>query len=139
MMWNANYAGQGYGYQTYQKTPLMLSMLGGIVGDTAVQEAMSAYTEAWRFKHPSPWDFVFFMSNALEQDLGWFWYYWLWTTESVEGSIEEVISSSEQTRVIVRQEGQMPSPVVLKIEFAPTGPHFLRCPTPRCSTTRRPL
>jgi len=25
--------GPGYGFQTYQKTPLMLSMLGGIVGD----------------------------------------------------------------------------------------------------------
>jgi len=40
MMWNANYAGpQFYGFQTYSKTPLMLSMLGGIVGDSAVQRA----------------------------------------------------------------------------------------------------
>ncbi len=37
MMWNANWAGPMYGYQTYSKTPLMLSMLGGIVGDSAVQ------------------------------------------------------------------------------------------------------
>ena len=40
MMWNANYAGpQFYSFQTYSKTPLMLSMLGGIVGDSAVQRA----------------------------------------------------------------------------------------------------
>ena len=40
MMWNANYAGpQFYGFTTYSKTPLMLSMLGGIVGDTAVVRA----------------------------------------------------------------------------------------------------
>ena len=66
----------------------MLSMLGGIVGDAAVQKAMSEYTKAWAFKHPSPWDFVNFMNNALKQDLNWFWYYWLWTTESVDGSID---------------------------------------------------
>jgi hypothetical protein len=122
MMWNANYAGDGYGFQTYGKAPLMLSMLGGIVGDEAVQRAMSAYAQAWAFKHPSPWDFVFFMSNALERDLGWFWYYWLWTTESVDGSIESVRSSDPETVVTVRQAGQMPSPVVLKVEFAAEGP-----------------
>ena len=33
------------------------------------------------FKHPSPWDYMFFMNNALNKDLGWFWYYWLFTTE----------------------------------------------------------
>ncbi len=121
-MWNANYGGSMYGFQTYRKTPLMLSMLGGIVGDSAVQEAISEYVKAWSFKHPSPWDFAFFMSNALGQDLGWFWYSWLWTTDSVDGSIEEVTSSGSLTRVTVRQDGQMPSPVVLCVEFAREGP-----------------
>ncbi len=117
MMWTANYAGSGYGFQTYAKAPLMLSMLGGIVGDKAVQEAMRAYSGEWAFKHPSPWDFVFFMSNELNMDLGWFWYYWLWTTESVDGSIEDVQSSGGGTTVTVHQAGQMPSPVVLHVEF----------------------
>lgn len=122
MMWAANYAGPMYGFQTYTKTPLMLSMLGAVVGDSAVQRAMSEYTETWRFKHPSPWDFVFFVDNALGQDLGWFWYYWLWTTESVDGSIERVTTSGSHTTVTVRQDGQMPSPVVLEVKFAPNGP-----------------
>ena len=122
MMWAANYGGNMYGFQTYQKAPLMLSMLGGLVGDDAVQQAMSEYTHAWAFKHPSPWDFVFFMSNALEEDLGWFWYYWLWTTDSVDGSIEEVSMVGSDTRIVIRQDGQMPSPIVLKVEFEEDGP-----------------
>jgi hypothetical protein len=121
MMWDANYAGPMYGFQTYSKTPLMLSMLGGIVGDSAVQHAVSEYTKTWRFKHPSPWDFVFFLDNALGQNLGWLWYYWLWTTESVDGSIERVTMSDSHTTVTVRQDGQMPSPVELEVKFAPTG------------------
>ena len=36
LMWDANYGGPMYVFQAYQKTPMMLSMLGGIVGDTAV-------------------------------------------------------------------------------------------------------
>jgi hypothetical protein len=122
MMWAANLAGPMYGFQTYSKTPLMLSMLGGIVGDEAVQKAMSEYTKAWAFKHPSPWDYIFFMDTALKQDLGWFWYYWLWTTESVDGSIAKVTTTAGKTTVTVRQDGQMPSPVVLKVKLADSGP-----------------
>jgi hypothetical protein len=122
MMWNANYAGPSrYSFTTYSKTPLMLSMLGGIVGDSAVWRAQSEFGKAWMFKHPSPWDYMFFMSRALKQDLGWFWYYWLFTTESVNGSIQSVTTSGATTSVVVRQDGQMPSPVVLKVQFAPTG------------------
>ncbi len=121
LMWNANYAGPGYSFQAYGKAPLMLSMLGGIVGDKEVQRAMSEYAKTWSFKHPSPWDFAFFMNHALKQDLGWFWYYWLWTTESVDGSIESVTTAGGKTTVTVRQDGQMPSPVVLEVRFAATG------------------
>jgi hypothetical protein len=117
LMWNANYGGPMYGFQAYSKAPLMLSMLGGVVGDEEVQRAMSGYARAWRFKHPSPWDFMFFMNEALDRDLGWFWYYWLFTTESVDGSIQGVASAGSATTVTVRQEGQMPSPVVLAIRF----------------------
>jgi hypothetical protein len=130
MMWNANYDGPShYGFTTYGKTPLMLSMLGGIVGDTAVQRAHGDWAKAWAFKHPSPWDYMFFMNNALRRDLGWFWYYWLFTTESVDGSIQNVTTSTGgKTTVIVRQDGQMPSPVVLKVQFAPAGPAIRKMP-----------
>jgi hypothetical protein len=122
MMWAANNAGSMYGFQTYNKAPLMLSMLGGMVGDKEVQRAMSEYTKAWSFKHPSPWDYIFFMNRELKQDLRWFWYYWLWTTESVDGSIASVTTSGARTTVTVRQDGQMPSPVVVRVTFAPAGP-----------------
>jgi len=122
LMWNANYGGPNYRFQAYDKAPLMLSMLGGMVGDTAVWRAMSAFAQAWRFKHPSPWDYAFFMNRALGRDLGWFWYYWLFTTESVDGSIAQVTTDGPSTTVTVRQDGQMPSPLVLEIRFADEGP-----------------
>ncbi len=121
MMWNANYAGSGYGFQTYGKAMMMLSMLGEIVGDDEVIAAMKEYARTWAFKHPSPWDFVFFLNNALDQNLEWFWYYWLWTTESVEGSIQNVSMDGDLTKVSIQQAGEMPSPIVLKVEFERSG------------------
>lgn len=122
MMWDANYAGPWYGYVTYAKAPMMLSMLGGIVGDTAVQRAMSAYATTWRFRHPSPWDYMFAMNRELDRDLGWFWYYWLFTTESVDGSIDSVVTRGRRSTVMVRESGEMPAPVILRVEFAANGP-----------------
>ena len=124
LMWDANYGGPMYGFQGYSKAPMMLSMLGGIVGDSAVQKAMSAYAAAWRFKHPSPWDYVFSMDRELHQDLGWFWYSWLFTTDAVDGSIQRASLSGGRATVTVRQDGQMPSPVVLAVHFAATGPRI---------------
>jgi hypothetical protein len=129
MMWDANYAGpSSYNFTTYSKTPLMLSMLGGIVGDTAVQRAHAEWGRAWRFKHPSPWDYMFFMNRALGRDLSWFWYYWLFRTETVDGSIQNVSMSGNRAAVTVRQDGEMPSPVVLKVELGGSG-----APTPNAN------
>ncbi|MEO8201536.1 MAG: M1 family metallopeptidase [Gemmatimonadota bacterium] len=122
MMWDANYAGPNYGYVTYFKAPLMLSSLGGVVGDSAVLRAMSAYAKAWRFKHPTPWDYMFAMNKGLGKDLSWFWYYWLFTSESVDESITKVETRGARTLVTVRQDGEMPSPVVLRVDFDSSGP-----------------
>ena len=121
LMWDANYGGPMYSFQAYGKAPLMLSMLGGVVGDSAVWHAMSDYAKAWRFKHPTPWDYALFMDNALHKDLGWFWYYWLFTDEAVDGSIASVKTVGQRTTVSVKQAGGMPSPVILEVKFAPTG------------------
>ena len=117
MMWSANYGGRQYGFVTYQKVPMMLAMLGGIVGDDQVQAGIKEYARAWLFKHPSPWDFAFFMTDYLERDLGWFWYYWLWSTATVDGSIQAVREEDGEVVVVVRQDGQMPSPVVVDVTF----------------------
>jgi hypothetical protein len=122
MMWDSNHSGDWYGFVTYGKAPMMFSALGGVVGDSAVRRAMSEYAHTWRGRHPSPWDFMFGMNRSLGRDLGWFWYYWLFTTETVDGSIQKVATAGGTTKVTIHQDGEMPSPVVLRVEFAADGP-----------------
>src|SRR5207253_8200611 len=64
LMWDANYGGPMYEFQAYGKAPLLLASLGGIVGDSAVWRAMHEYADAWRFKHPTPWDWAFSMQRS---------------------------------------------------------------------------
>ena len=127
LMWNANYGGPFYGFQTYGKTMMMFSMLGGVVGDDAMNTAVRKYMETWKFKHPSPWDFTFFMNKELGRDLNWFWYYWLFTTESVNGSIKNVVAQGDKTQITIHQAGEMPSPVILRVEFADETRRLNQC------------
>lgn len=136
MMWPANYQAGFYGYSTYFKTPPMLSMLGAIVGDSMVVRAMRGWANEWRFRHPSPWDFMFYMNHALGQDLGWFWNSWLFTTEAVHASIESASANigkgvTGPATVVVRQDGGMPSPVVLRVKLAPGGGALRQMPNSR--------
>ena len=78
-----------YGFQTYSKDAADAldarrhrRRRGGAARDARVHESVE-------LQAPVAWDYMFFMNNALKQDLGWFWYYWLLTTESVDGSIAE--------------------------------------------------
>ena len=124
MMGDANYDGPLYGFITYGKAPMMLSharrhrrRLGGDAGDVELRDDLA-------LPHPSPWDYMFAMNRELNRDLGWFWYYWLFTTESVDGSIDSVVTKSGKTHYRSRcgRSGEMPAPVMLKVEFAADGP-----------------
>ena len=63
----------------YGKTAEMLTELGEMVGHQRVLDALGEYARAWRFRHPSPWDFMFMMSRGLDRDLDAFWYRWIFS------------------------------------------------------------
>ncbi len=65
----------------YRRAPRMLCALAERFGHEEVLQALSQYAKAWRFKHPSPWDFMFFMNQVLGLDLDGFWYQWIFSTE----------------------------------------------------------
>jgi hypothetical protein len=117
MMWPSDYAGPYYSIQAYVKAPLALHALGGVVGDSAVRSAFAGYARAWRFKHPSPWDFFMYMDHALGRDLGWFWNAWWFTTHTFDQGISMVTQSGGGVTVSVVDHGDMPMPVIARIDF----------------------
>ncbi len=57
---------------TYNKTALWLHTLERHLGWPTLQRAMSAYYDAWRFRHPSPQAFFDAIGDAAGTDLRWF-------------------------------------------------------------------
>ncbi|HET7583882.1 MAG TPA: M1 family metallopeptidase [Gemmatimonadaceae bacterium] len=117
MMWPSDYAGPAYGEQAYVKAPVALHALGAIVGDSAVDRALAEYARAWRFKHPSPWDFFMSMNRSLGRDLDWFWAAWWFGTEAFDQGIAGVQQLGDSARVTVADHGGMAMPVILRVEY----------------------
>lgn len=117
MMWLNDYHGANYGTTAYTKAPVALNALGGIVGDEAIQQAMSNYAREWKYKHPTPYDFFFSMNKSLGKDFNWFWYEWFFTTYTFDQSIQSVAVEGSDAVITVLDKGDMIEPVIAKIDF----------------------
>jgi hypothetical protein len=117
MMWLNDYMGAGTGVAAYTKPPVALNALGAIVGDDAIQQAMSKYARDWKYKHPTPYDFFFSMNKSLGRNLDWFWYQWFFTTSTVDQSLESVTTSNGDAVITVRDKGDMAMPVIIRLSF----------------------
>ena len=118
MMWLADYAGPGYGVQTYSKAEIALNALGGVVGDSAVGRAFSEYAKAWKYKHPTPYDFFFSMNKSLGRNLDWFWYQWFFTTYTFDQSIRSARIVGDEVDLTVHDKGDLAMPLIVRIDWA---------------------
>jgi hypothetical protein len=117
MMWPTDFAGPYHSIQAYVKAPLALHALGGVVSDSAVRAAFAGYARAWRYKHPSPWDFFMYMDRALGRDLGWFWNSWWFTNQTFNQGIANVKVVNGTITLTVADHGEMPMPVIARVDF----------------------
>lgn len=107
-------------YQYYGKTAYGLNLLRTVVvGEERFDYAFRKYTEAWAFKHPTPYDFFKCINNAAGEDLNWFWNEWFFTTWKLDQSISGVNyvddDPSKGALIHISNKGKMIMPVLLKI------------------------
>ncbi len=107
-------------YQFYGKTAYGLSLLRNvIVGNDRFDYAFRKYTEAWAFKHPTPYDFFHSINSAAGEDLNWFWKEWFFTTWKMDQAIADVKYTDNDPAkgalITIENKGKMIMPVIIKI------------------------
>jgi hypothetical protein len=117
MMWPTLHAGPNSTIATYSKGEVALNALGAVVGDSAVKRAFAEYALAWKFRHPTPYDFFFSMNRSLGRNLDWFWYGWFFTNYAFDQAIESVRTEGGSAVVTVRDKEDLAMPVILAAEF----------------------
>ncbi len=107
-------------YQYYGKTAYGLNLLRTVVvGKERFDYAFRKYTEAWAFKHPTPYDFFHCINNAAGEDLNWFWKEWFFTTWKLDQTITAVNYVDNDPKkgalITIDNKGKMIMPVIMKI------------------------
>ena len=107
-------------YQFYGKTAYGLNLLRTvIVGKERFDYAFRKYTEAWAFKHPTPYDFFRCINNATGEDLNWFWKEWFYTTWKLDQAITSVAyvdnDPEKGALITIENKGKMIMPVLIQV------------------------
>ncbi len=111
-----------FGNNAYGKPATALNILREtILGREAFDRAFIEYSQRWKFKRPTPYDFFRTMEEASGTDLDWFWRGWFYSTDHVDISIDKVTEGTVDTldpdieKTLQREETES-EPLSLSIE-----------------------
>ncbi|MDE3251899.1 MAG: M1 family metallopeptidase [Bacteroidota bacterium] len=120
-------------FQFYGKTAYGLNLLRTVVvGKERFDYAFRKYTEAWAFKHPTPYDFFHCINNAAGEDLNWFWKEWFFTTWQLDQAVTGVSyvdrDPAKGALITIHNNGKMILPVIVRIKDANGKENTLQLP-----------
>jgi aminopeptidase N len=111
---NSNYA---YNINAYYKGAVYLRQLGYIVGEENLSKILLEYYEAWRFKHPTPNDFIRIAEKISGMQLHWYNEFMMYTVKTVDYGIDSLWEENGVSKIRLRRVGQMPMPIDLELRF----------------------
>ncbi|MCJ7759042.1 MAG: M1 family metallopeptidase [Gillisia sp.] len=106
-----------YGAAAYTKGSVFLSQLGYIIGQENLQKTLHRYYDEWKFKHPTPNDFIRVAEKVSGAELDWYLTDWTQTTNTIDYGIKEVSEKGEKTNITLERIGLMPMPLDLKVVY----------------------
>lgn len=112
-----NYSTYLYGNQYfasyYGKSERALVTLEELLGRQKMKEVFIEFTNRWKYKHPTPYDFFFTVEDVAGMDLSWFWKAWYFDYNFADYEITSV----ENGKVTITNIGKLPLPVELKVYY----------------------
>jgi len=98
---------RAYGIGSYTKGSIYLEQLQYIIGKETFAKAMKVYYDTWKFKHPTPDDFIRVVEQESGMVLDWYNEYMINTTKYPDYAIDTVYNST----LVLKQLGEMPMPL----------------------------
>ncbi|QYA24865.1 M1 family metallopeptidase [Gramella sp. MT6] len=106
-----------YGAAAYSKGAVFLAQLGYIIGEENLAKTLNRYYDEWKFKHPTPNDFIRIAEKVSGAELDWYLTDWTQTTNTIDYAINSVEGEGENTNVVLQRKGLMPMPVDVNVTY----------------------
>lgn len=108
---------RAYGIAAYSKGQVYLHQLSYVVGQDVLDRALLRFFRAWKYKHPTPDDFLRIVEKEADLILDWYNEYFVKTTNTIDYAIRAVEQVGRKTRVTLERVGRMPMPVEVLVKF----------------------
>ncbi len=108
---------QTYGISAYSKGAVFLAQLGYVIGEENLSKTLKRYYQEWKFKHPTPNDFIRIAEKISGFELDWYLMDWTQTTNTIDYGIKSLSQEGTNTKVVLERIGLMPMPIDLYVTF----------------------
>jgi len=108
--YNTNVA---YSVASYTEGSMFLSQLNYIIGEENVKNTLKKYFNDFKFKHPTPNDFIRTAEKVSGIQLGWYLNEWIETTHTIDYAIANV----EDKLITLARVGPMPMPIDITVNY----------------------
>ncbi len=101
----------------YIKGAAAFDILIDLIGEDQFYSLNRKFMEIWKGKHPTPYDFFYFINAQTGRNLNWFWSTWFFSFGYPDPGIADVVQNDEYVAVTITNEGGFPVPFKLLIMF----------------------
>ncbi len=108
---------RGYGISSYSKGSVFLSQLAYVIGPENLSKTLKRYYSDFKFKHPTPNDFIRTAEKVSGFELDWYLMDWTQTTNTIDYGIKAVEDEGENTKITLERIGLMPMPIDLYVTY----------------------
>ena len=104
-----------YSRAAYTKGAVAISQMNYLVGEQTTLAAQKKFYNQWKFKHPTPNDWIRVFERESGLELDWYLDYWVNTTHTIDYAITEVKSDESKTLVSLERKEEMPMPMDITV------------------------
>jgi len=108
---------QGYGINAYSKGAIFMAQLGYVIGKENLDKTIKRYYSEWKFKHPTPNDFIRIAEKVSRAELDWYLMDWTQTTNTIDYGVKDVTTEGSTTTVSLERIGLMPMPLDVNVTY----------------------
>ena len=109
---------QAYGITAYSKGAVFMAQLGYIIGKENLDETIKRYYDEWKFKHPTPNDFIRVAEKVSGFELDWYLMDFMQTTNTIDYAVKGVEpNETGGTTITLERVGEIPMPIDLSVQY----------------------
>lgn len=108
---------RAYGTSAYSKGAVFLGQLGYLIGQENLKKTLNRYFDEWKFKHPTPNNFIRVAEKVSGAELSWYLNDWTRTTNQIDYGIKDVTVNDQNTMITLERIGLTPMPIEVKVNY----------------------